>query len=289
MKIPSDIVLLVMDHGIGDHYIVAGFAEAIRKKFGLRVWVAGRKDLAFIAGLFPAAERYLEWPKNIKADSVGDIWIRGGSIFYSHFPRLELMRAVGYNGFHFLDAYRCRLGLPVEAQLSAAKRPDAASVAAACERIRELGFTPGRTVVLNIDSRTTLTTGVEPEFWTALGERLKEQGLEPLVNAGPATRIPEGLRSVSLNLPDFRATVVAAGAICSVRSGVSDLTCDLPCARVVVYPDCEYWSGRMIEAVGFDRFGLAEMPVEVLVTPSTAQERSREIAEQLQARLPIAA
>lgn len=289
MNIPPDIVLVVMDHGIGDHFIVTGFAEAIRKKYGLRVWVAGRKDLAFVGGLFPAAERYLEWPKNIKADSVGTALIQGGALFYSHFPRLELMRAVGYRDFHFLDAYRCRLGLPADAKLTAPKLPDAAAVDRAAQMLKQQGYTPGRTVILNIDARTTLTTGVEAPFWQALGRRLRDQGFEPLVNAGPVTQIPTGLKAFSFNLPDFRATVMAAGGICSARSGVSDLTCDLPCARVVVYPDCDYWSGPMIKGVGFSAFDLPDMPFEVIVTPQTAEEKSAIITEHFAARVAIAA
>ncbi|HEU5081156.1 MAG TPA: hypothetical protein VFT72_18230 [Opitutaceae bacterium] len=289
MNIPPDICLLVMDHGIGDHYIVAGFAAAIRKKYGLRVWVAGRKDLSFVGALFPAAERYLEWPKNIKAESVGGTWIRGGSIFYTHFPQLELMRAVGYGKFHFLDAYRCRLGLPADANLSAPKLPEPDAVSRCAAQLTENGFNPGRTVVMNIDARTTLTTGVEVSFWQGLGNRLRDQGLEPLVNAGPTTRVPEGLRALSFKLADFRAMTLAAGAICTVRSGASDLTCDLPCPRVVVYPDVNYWAGPMLQGTGFSQFNLPDAPLEHIVTPETAEAKSREIATQLAGRVAIAA
>lgn len=286
MTIPSDVCLLVADYGIGDHYLVGGFADAVRRHYGLRVWLAGRAHLGFLAGLYPAIEHYVECPPGrdaLKADA----WkIEGGKIFYAHFPELELMRAVGYNGFHFLDAYRCRLGLPVNSFLARPRQPPAAELAAAARLLGENGLTPGRTVVLSIEARTTPTDGVDAAFWTALAAELLSLGLQVAVNAGPTTVVPAGLRALNLPLAAMRAIVQSAGFFCSVRSGLSDLACDLRCPQVVVYPQVPYWAGTLHEGTTFSRFGLTKVPHEVLIAPGYTPDQVRGIAAYFAARLP---
>ncbi len=273
MEIPPDVCLLVADWGIGDHYIVASFAEAVRRHYGLRVWMAGRAHLGFLGGIYPSVERYFEWPTNRDAQHLSSWTIEGGKVFYAHFPKMELMRAVGFNGFHFLDAYRCRLGLPASANPTRPRLPTGPEMTAAIDFLRSHGLTPGRTVVCSIDARTTPTDGVDAGFWTALANELRAAGLAVLVNSGPSTAIPAGLVSASIELSLFRAVVQAAGGFCSVRSGLSDLACDLRCPQVVVYPDVRYWSGSLLEGTTFGKFGLTKAPYEVVVrAPEQATE-----------------
>jgi hypothetical protein len=285
MTIPADVCLLVADYGLGDHYIVGAMADAVRRQYGVRVWLGGRVNLSFVAGLYPAVERYVELPPGREA-AKADAWkIEGGKIFYAHFPELELMRAVGYNGFHFLDAYRCRLGLPVDAAMTRPRQPTAAELAAAGQLLGDNGFTPGRTVVLSIEARTTPTDGVDLAFWIQLAGELRQQGLDVLVNAGPTTRIPEGLKSLGLPLAALRPVVQSAGFFCSVRSGMSDLLCDLRCPQVVVYPDVQYWAGSLLAGTTFNRFGLTRVPHEIVVKAGYSTDEVRAIAEYLGARL----
>lgn len=289
MTIPDDVCLLVADYGVGDHYIVGGFAEAVRRHFGVRVWVAGRGNLAFIASLYPAVERYIECPSG-RTTLKADAWkIEGGKIFYAHFPELELMRAVGYNGFHFLDAYRCRLGLPASAQLTRPRQPAPAELAAAARILEEQGLTPGRTAVLSVEARTTPTDGVGPDFWTALAKHLQARGLQVGINAGPATVVPDGLRPLNLPLAALRPVVQRAGFFCSVRSGLSDLMCDLRCPQVVVYPEVRYWAGPLKEGTTFDRFGLTKPPHEVVISSGYSPEQVEGVARYLADRMPKAA
>ena len=286
MTIPADVCLLVADHGVGDHYIVGGFAEAVRRHHGVRVWLGGRANLALVAGLYPAIEQYVELPPGRDA-AKADAWkIEGGKIYYAHFPELELMRAVGYNGFHFLDAYRCRLGLPAGTTLTRPRQPNAAELAAAAQILRENDFTPGRTVVLSIEARTTPTGAVDANFWTTFAAELREQGLQVLVNAGPATVVPAGLRFLRLPLAALRPVVQSAGFFCSVRSGLSDLICDVRCPQVVVYPAVRYWAGDLLEGTTFSRFGLTKVPREATVKCGYTTAEVRELAQYFSARLP---
>lgn len=285
MEIPSDVCLLVADWGIGDHYIVASFAEAVRRHYGLRVWMAGRAHLGFLGSIYPSVERYFEWPTTRDAQQLSAWTIHGGKVFYAHFPKMELMRAVGYNGFHFLDAYRCRLGLPVGSNLTRPRQPTAPEITEAIDLLRSRGLTPGRTIVCSIDARTTPTDGVDAVFWTALAAELRAAGLAVLVNSGPSTVVPAGLASASLELPLFRAVVQAAGGFCSVRSGLSDLACDLRCPQVVVYPDVRYWSGSLLEGSTFGKFGLTKAPYEVVVRASEHVTEIQSIVDYFVARL----
>lgn len=292
MEIPSDVCLLVADWGIGDHYIIASLAEAVRRHHGLRVWMAGRAHLGFLGRIYPAVERYFEWPANRDAQQLSSWQVEGGKLFYAHFPKMELMRAVGYNGFHFLDAYRCRWGLPVGASPTRPRQPVGPETAQAINVLRSHGLTPGRTVVCSIDARTTPTGGVDAAFWTTLAARLRTAGLEVLVNGGPSTVVPAGLISAAIELPLFRAVVQAAGGLCSVRSGLSDLACDLRCPQVVVYPDVRYWGGSLIEGTTFARFGLTKTPQEIVLRASNCDAELGTIVDyfvaRLRPRLPVA-
>jgi hypothetical protein len=277
MDVPSDTCVLIADHGIGDHYIVAGFAEAVARQHRVRIRVAGRRDLRFVADLFPAVDFYLDMPPQVNGQSLSADNVTGGRFFYAHFPQFELMRAVGYKDFHFLDAYRCRLQLPAEAQLSAARLPNANELDRARHWLEQHQATPGRTVILNIDARSISPDFPNADFWTTVADELRTHGYEPLVNQGPQTEVPIGLNSASIPLAEYRAIAMAAGRICSLRCGVSDLICDLPCPQVVVYPDIDYWGGPLLRGTGFTGFDLSQPPLEILARRENSELDARTI------------
>ena len=112
MNVPPGRCVLIGDQGISDYYIAAGFAAAAARTHGVRIWLAGRPNLAFVADLYPAVERYLAWPRNLRAEAVSAFNAISGAFFFAHFPRSEDVRAIGLKDFHFLNAHRCRLVLP---------------------------------------------------------------------------------------------------------------------------------------------------------------------------------
>ena len=286
MNLPPEVCLLVADWGIGDHYIVGAFAEAVRRHHGVRVWLAGRPHLSFVGELYPAVERSIAWPADLDAQAMSAWKVEAGKIFYAHFPKLELMRAVGFRDFHFLDAYRCRLGLPAGANPTRPRQPNAAELGAAADLLREHAREPGRTVLFSLEARTTPTDGVDAAFWTVLAQDLEAEGLQVLVNAGPGTVVPEGLRAANLPLPLFRAVATAAGFFCSVRSGLSDLACDLRIPQVVVYPDVPYWAGGLRVGTTFERFGLTKAPHEITLRRGYDRAEVRAVASYFAARAP---
>jgi hypothetical protein len=289
MKAPPDVCVLVAQHGIGDHYIVAGFAEAVARRHKVKVWLAGRRDLAFVADLFPSVGRYLHWPDHMNAESIMTVMPGGGRYYFAHFPRMDLVRAVGFNDFHFLDAYRVRLFLKPEDELSAARLPKVEELAHAHEFLAKHDCPAGRTVILNIDARTTALGGVDARFWPLLAAAFRAHGLHPFINIGPTTRLVEGLRGTAFPLGDYRAIVTAAGAVCTVRSGVSDLVSNLPVPQIVVYPDADYLGGPLIRGTTLTKFGLAQPPLEVLARKGNVQNDVRLISQHLESALAVAA
>lgn len=258
---------LLARQGIGDHWLACAFASEIRKAHGFDVGVvAGNPRYAFIGSLFPKPLRYAGWLESEFDEQRSNV-LAAGKFFYAHFPNLDLMRAVGHGGFHFLDAYRCRLGLPMNALPATSRPPSVEELTRACTYLEKNRLPPERTVVLCCDARTTPTTGIDAAFWLGLVARLRADGLTPVLNAGPSTPPLQGVVSLPIALADFRPVVQAAGAVCSVRSGLSDLVCDVPCRRAVVYPDVAYWGGRLHPSTTFSHFGLASPPFEILVRP----------------------
>jgi hypothetical protein len=263
---------LMACQGIGDHLLVFAFAPAIARQHGWRVRaVTGTPRFRFLRDLFPDPPEFLDWQAD-PADALLEPTLAGGRWFYAHFPQFELMRAVGYRDFHFLDAYRCRFGLSSDAQAQWPEPPKPEQVAAAAKALEALGLPPGRTVVLGVDARSTPTSGLDQKFWSALAGRLQARGLTPLVNLGPQTPPLPGVASQAIALADFRATVVAAGQVCTTRSGLSDLSCDLPCQRAVLYPDVPYWGGSLRQGTSFAAYGLPHPPLEITAAPERTEE-----------------
>jgi hypothetical protein len=259
---------LIAAEGIGDHLLVGLFAKAVLEAHGLTVrFVAGNPRYGFLEGLYPPGISYLPWRTEPEDVRFGPD-LRGGSFYFAHFPGLELMRAVGYDRFHFLDAYRCRLGLPPDSTLTAPRPPSDAERIQAQEALAAQGLRPGRTVVLCTDARSTPYSGPTPEFWQSLAAALEARGLQAVVNAGPQTIVPAGLKAWGIPLDTFRAIALSAGYIVSVRSGLSDLACDLPCPQCVIYADAPYWAGPLHKGTTFDRYGLATPPHEVVYQPA---------------------
>jgi hypothetical protein len=283
MLLPPDLCLLVADYGIGDHYIAAGFAAAIRGRYGVRTWLAGKPHLAFLPELFPAAERFIQWPEAVPRSQLTAKEIKGGDMFLAHFPGLELMRAVGYGGFHFLDAYRCRFGLPASTPLSRPRPPSPEQLQGAAGQLRAAGLDPAATVLVSLEARSTPTTGVGPAFWSGLCAALAAAGLRPLINEAPGTAVPAGLPSLRIPLGEVRAVAQACAAVCSVRSGFSDLVSDLPLRHAVIYADVDYWAGPLLAGTTFSRYGWDLPPREFVVTEARRADRISEIAEFLAA------
>lgn len=278
MKIPDDVCVLVADHGVGDHYLVAAWAEAVAARHGVQVWMAGRADMAFLPRVFPAVRRYLEWPAGASRAGLTEKQVKGGVLFDAHFPGLELMRAVGYRDFHFLDAYRCRLGLAAEAPLSRGVLPGVAEVEALATQLRANGITPGRFVLLGVDARSTPVGGLDGDFWRRVADRLDVVGLQGVFNVPLNVTMPEGVAAVSAPLVQLRGIAMAAAGVCTVRSGLSDLFCDLPGTRGVVFPDVAYWAGPLWRGTGFGPYGLAEPVCEWVVGAADRESAPERIA-----------
>ena len=289
MRLPTDTCVLVGDYGIGDHYIVGGFAEAVSKKYGLKVWMAGRAQMAWVADLYPAVERFLPLPDHLKHDELETTKPTGGEIFYAHFPQLELAKAIGFKDFHFLDAYRVRLGLPEDSELSKALLPSDEELAHADELLRRSNLPAKKTVLLNIDAKSISTETFSADYWTAMADALSANGLHPLINRGPETIVPPGLPSMDIPIRDYRALALAAGAVCTVRSGISDLVSDLPCARVVLYPKLDYEGGPLLKGTSFEKFGAHREQREFLVSPDCRTESIAQTVEYLAANPNVSA
>lgn len=278
MKIPQDTCVLVAGRGVGDHYLVASVAEAVARHYGVRIWLAGRLDMAFLVRLFPAVEKYLHWPTHTACDVLWGTQVRGGTMFDAHFPDSEVVRKVGDQDFHFLDAYRCRLGLPPGTRLSRARLPGQDEVAAVVAQLTKVGIEPGRFVLLGIDARTTPTTGVDLNFWQRIALRLRDAGLLPVINAAPGTALPPESVCVAAPLARLRALAMTSAGVCTIRSGLSDLLCDLPIPQSVIYPDVRYFAGSLRAGTSFARYELDETPYEVTVTSGSAEATSSDLA-----------
>lgn len=259
---------LLVQYGIGDHFLTCGLAWAIREHTGYDVVVAGKAGFAFIAELFPGVSRFVTLPKELWKQESGTTQIVSGEYMYAHFRSLELMRAVGYQGFHLLDAYKCLFSLPAQTTLENPRKLSDLELAEAKTFLEAQGLRPGFTAILCPNAGSTPIGNVDNAFWSELAFTLRENGLEPVVNVGPGTEVPKGLEGVAFPLSSFRALVQQAGFFCGVRSGICDLVSDLPVRQAVIYPDIIYHAGPLIKGTALRTLGFPHFPLEIVFAPA---------------------
>lgn len=251
-----DMTGLLVREGIGDHFVVAAFAEALSHLHHCRIRLCGNPRYAFLRELFPAVAEYLPVPVHAEFDPVASRVIHPGEYSLAFFPAdYSLARALGHGGFHMLDGYRCHLGLRGDVPPTIPLPPSQADLEDAANHLAAHNLPHGRTVLLCTDARSISTAAIPLDFWIRLAAELTRQGKAPVVNRGPTTVELPGVPFLDIPLERFRAVATTAGAICAVRSGLVDLVADLPALRAVLYPRISYGGSGLAEAFTLKRFG----------------------------------
>lgn len=257
---------LIVQQGIGDHFLVCAFAKAVERVLGCKVIIAGHSQNAFMADLFSGVARFIALPRVLENREFGAYAPTPGDYAYGHFRGYELTRAFGYRGFHLLDAYRCLLGLNDTERLDLPRQPTQLELQTARSYLEANGLPPGSTVILSPQARSTPTVNIRADFWLQVGSALQQLGLSPAVNAwGKNQASTLGFPTIEINLKDFRAVVSAAGYFLGTRSGLCDLICDLDCNKCVLYPDAPYRSGTVYNVANFTQYGLRRPPAEKVI------------------------
>ena len=251
----QDEVGIVMQHGVGDHVLVAGLAAAIGRRHGARVVLAGRPGMRFVAELYPSVARYVELPAFCVGQEVGAPVVAPATWTYGHFRGMELARVVGYDTMGLLDAYRCLFGLDREAALERPRLPTEIERRQAADFLRARGYVPGRAVLISRMARSTPVADEARSLFPELERKLEERGYRTLDNdqrndgSGGSCDIPLGM---------LRAVVLEAGGIAAVRNGLCDLLCDLPVPVVIFYADKHYLGGPLFRGTSVAGYGYTE-------------------------------
>ncbi|MDA4848137.1 hypothetical protein [Hoeflea poritis] len=226
----------LLSHGIGDHIIALGFADAFEEARGEPLgYVVGRGSLAFLAELYSPQRLYIPMPAGARQRDFED-GLRRTRLLYAHFPKLQLPDMIGYRGLTFLDAYRCRLRLPDNVKMRYPRAPSAKSIDAATVLLQREGLRPGKTVMLCTEAKSLDAGGLLDRFWTPLAEKLQQEGLDVKVNDNPQLSERLGLGHAPVALDQWRPLVAACGHVIAFRSGLSELVLNLDVRHSVVFP-----------------------------------------------------
>lgn len=227
---------LLLSHGIGDHTMVMGLANAYEQALGEPLtYFVGRADLAFLAEAFLPRRTYVALPGRLRARMFED-GLKGGRLFYGHFPGYHLNKVIGYHGLTLLDAYRCRFKLPADSTPQLPSAPLADEVERAAAQLTREGLRRGKTVMLCTEARSLDSSGLVDQFWVPLVSRLQSEGFGIKVNDNPGLCERLGLSDHRLPLNEWRAMVAACGHLVSFRSGLSDLALNTGARHTVVFP-----------------------------------------------------
>lgn len=251
----DDEVGVVMQHGVGDHVLVAGLAAAIGRHYGVRVVLAGRSNMGFIADLYPSVVRYVELPTLCVGHEVGGSVIARGTWAYGHFRGMELAKMVGYADMGLLDAYRCLFGLKADEFLERPKLPDEIQRQQARAFLSERGHVPGRTIFLSASARSTPLPAGGTALFHELRNALESRGYTYLDNERSDSH---GAQSGEIPLSLMRAVVVEAGGFVAVRNGLCDLLCDLPVQGVILYSSEHYQAGSLFQGTRVSAYGYTD-------------------------------
>jgi len=244
-----------MQHGVGDHVLVAGLAAAIGRQHGARVVLAGRPAMRFISDLYPSVIRYVDLPASCVGHEIGGSVIARGAWAYGHFRGMELARMVGYGDMGLLDAYRCLFGLNADATLERPRLPDEPQRQQARAFLRERGHAPGRTIFLSAIARSTPLPSGGNGLFHEIKQALSLRGYTYLENERLDPR--GGLRS-EIPLSLMRAIVAESGGFVAVRNGLCDLLCDLPVPGVILYSRERYLGGSLFRGTRVFPYGYTE-------------------------------
>lgn len=251
---------LLLQHGVGDHFIAASLATAIASSHGGKVVLAGRPEMAFLADLFRGVSRYVVLPGRLRGQELGLRDISAGRWVFAHFRGMELARAVGYRGFTLVDAYRCLFGLAPSARPEEPRQPTVEEMENARAFAARAGIDLGRAVYVCGDSRST---PVGPDLAgriEAFSTLIARRGLQV---AGNRLRLGEGQAETLVPLAMLRPLIAAARGHVMARSGLADLAAGLSTPGCVLYPQARYLGGNLLDGTSLRAFEFAACPSEM--------------------------
>lgn len=266
----ADEWALLCPHGIGDTYLACGLAEALLATHG------GRSVTAFVkpqhrhvASLFPSVGRVVEVAGAEGMWEVGERGLSPGVPFYAHFSP-DLMSILGHRGLTLLDGYRGLLQVPMDAALSAPRRPTEAEADRAQDLFEGYGLPVGRTTVLAPEANSC--GEFDSASWRALADALWAGGWHPITNAGPKGHVVPGAASVEVPLDLCVPFVERAGWIITMRSGLADLVSSAATRLSVLYPTGPWLAGTLYEAASLVAMGLSDQAEEFEIDPEGFQD-----------------
>lgn len=258
----------LLSHGIGDHLIAMGFANAYERTHGEPLCCfVGRAGLAFLSDLFLPRRPYVVLPEGVDATAFED-GVRRTRLLYTHFPGHHLASAIGYRGLTLMDAHRCRLELPPDTDPEPPTAPSPSDVEQAEALLTDRKAQPGRTIMLCTEARSLDSSGWLDCFWTPLAARLRAEGFDIAVNDNPTLTDRLSLpHRDPLPLNQWRAAIAACGHVITFRSGLSDLAVNTGARHTVIFPPIRFNQAPIIRDYPVADAGLSNDVLQVEIDP----------------------
>ena len=131
-------------------------------------------------------------------------------------------------------------------------------------KLKEIGFEPGRSVVISPYANTL--AGLDVNFWKKLVRELQNKGFKCYTNVTASEKEIEGTGRLEIDIEYIVKVVEFAGYFIALRSGLCDIVSSANCKKIVLYTQEKFETIKVIDFYSLKQMGLCDDAVELEVT-----------------------
>lgn len=254
-KFRKDTWYFILSYGIGDAYIVSALMIEFIKLNGPTILIFDKPNQNFIPNLFGIKFtdfEYISIP-NYLLEEFGSF--KRGQPINLHPLKIydaKFVSLVGLNGTTLADVYKVLLGLNVTCLLQKPVFPDFKDDFVE-NLFVENNLEVGKTVILC--PQATSIALLNSNFWIDLADKINEFKFKVVLMNSP--QICSSYRTINFPLNYSKYICDKAGYMISLRSGFCDLIATSSSKKIILYPDTEYYSGKLIDSTSLYKMGLS--------------------------------
>lgn len=252
-------------HGTGDYYICGMYLEEYLRTNQIDDYIFLVSDMgseAKVTELFDVYRGHIQKQRSVAALSRFSEFMQGEKPLCKTFECSDQLSFIGdnlkgYRGLNLLDFYLW-YGFGFKDEPSALSPEFTLEADRIKTQMRDMGLTPGKTVLLAPYSTCSKTYLPPDSFWEHIAAHLQAAGYTVATNCFAGELPIKGTVAVSIEYPDIVPFLNGAGGFIGIRSGLCDIISRASCHKIVIhiwYSD--FWpNGRSETFVGLRSMGL---------------------------------
>lgn len=246
-------VLIISSTGIGDLYLKLLLVKALKRFYQVdkvSVGVVKSKHLE-ITNMFSTEvyKSYLLTEQAVQAFST--VTLPNNRVFHPYHQPVSraLFSSIGINGFHFFDAIKLMMRLPLNAEIFLPTVP-IEYMDSARTKFKAYELLEGKTILLAPHAVTA--PAIDEQFWYNLIDLGLAKGYKIAMMSDSLQVNHPDVVQIDINLGAAIPFVEQCGVFIGLRSGFCDLVSSAKAKKVIVYPQISYDGSNQPYLAGFN-------------------------------------